>query len=165
MLTLPSFFCYWTIFSPLSSASFSAPLLGVCGIFGLPWHCAASVRTIQHFQTLGVYSRKNAPGEKPRLVNVYEQRVTNFMVHFFMFFSPFAYRVLREIPFSVVLGVFFYLAYASFSSIQLLNRIKLFLTPPKHHPDIHYVRKVTAKKPWAQDNNFTLLFLLFLYDV
>ena len=95
---------------------------------------------------MGVYSRKNAPGEKARLVNVYEQRVTNFMVHVLMFFSPFAYRILRPIPFSVVLGVFFYLAFASFTSIQLLQRIKLLLTPPKHHPDIHYVRKVMEKK-------------------
>ena len=58
--------------------------------------------------------------------------------------SPLAYPILREIPFAVIIGVFFYLAYASFSGIQLRKRLKLLFTPPKHHPDIHYVRKVTA---------------------
>ena len=57
--------------------------------------------------------------------------------------SPFAYPLLREIPFSVLLGVFLYLAYGSFSGIQLPKRLKLLFMPPKHHPDIHYVRKVT----------------------
>lgn len=56
--------------------------------------------------------------------------------------TPFAFVILREIPFAVLLGVFLYLAYASFSGIQLRKRIKLLFTPPKHHPDIHYVRKV-----------------------
>ena len=62
--------------------------------------------------------------------------------------SPLAYPILREIPFAVIIGVFFYLAYASFSGIQLRKRLKLLFTPPKHHPDIHYVRKVTASYPY-----------------
>ena len=54
---------------------------GICGVFGLPWVCAASVRSIQHLQALSWYSRKNAPGEKPQLEGVYEQRLTNIIVH------------------------------------------------------------------------------------
>ena len=57
-------------------------LAGVCGVMGLPWHCAAAIRSIQHVQSLSVYSRKNAPGEKPKLLHIYEQRVTNFVIHF-----------------------------------------------------------------------------------
>ena len=56
-------------------------LAGLCGLFGMPWFCAASVRSIQHVQALSVFSRKNAPGEKPQLLRVYEQRVTNTVVH------------------------------------------------------------------------------------
>lgn len=56
-------------------------LTGLCGILGLPWHCAAPVRSIQHLQSLSYYSRKTAPGEKPHLEGVYEQRVTNIAVH------------------------------------------------------------------------------------
>lgn len=54
---------------------------GICGIFGLPWICAASVRSIQHLQALSRYNTKNAPGEKPKLLGAHEQRVTNIAVH------------------------------------------------------------------------------------
>ncbi len=54
---------------------------GVCGVFGLPWVCAAPVRSIQHLQALSRYSTKTAPGENPKLEGVYEQRVTNIAVH------------------------------------------------------------------------------------
>ena len=43
---------------------------------------------------------------------------------------------------SVVIGVFFYLAYASINGVQLKKRIQLLFTPTKHHPDVSYVRKV-----------------------
>ena len=56
--------------------------------------------------------------------------------------TPLAYSVLRLIPISVVLGVFFYLTYSSLSGVQLTTRIKLLFTPPKHHPDVFYTRKV-----------------------
>lgn len=56
-------------------------LAGLCGILGLPWQCAAPVRSVQHLQSLSYFSRKTAPGEKPQLEGVYEQRVTNIVVH------------------------------------------------------------------------------------
>ena len=56
--------------------------------------------------------------------------------------TPLAYVVLEHIPIAVVLGVFFYLTYSSLSGVQLTKRIKLLFTPPKHHPDVYYVRKV-----------------------
>lgn len=58
-----------------------AILMGVCGVLGLPWHCAAPIRSIQHVQSLSYYSRKSAPGEKPMLEGVHEQRITNIVVH------------------------------------------------------------------------------------
>ena len=59
-----------------------AILAGICGLLGLPWVCAASIRSVQHLQALSVFTTKNPPGEKPRLLYVYEQRVTNIVVHF-----------------------------------------------------------------------------------
>jgi len=53
----------------------------VGGLFGLPWMCAATVRTVAHVSALSEYSRTHAPGEKPQLLGVKEQRVTNFAVH------------------------------------------------------------------------------------
>ena len=51
------------------------------GLLGMPWMCAAAVRTVAHVSALTVYSRTHAPGEKPQLLGVKEQRVTNFCVH------------------------------------------------------------------------------------
>ena len=60
----------------------------VCALFGLPWMCAATVRTMAHVSALSSYSKTHAPGEKPHLIGVKEQRITNFAVHLFigMFF-------------------------------------------------------------------------------
>lgn len=53
----------------------------ICGLFGLPWMCAATVRSISHFTALSVWSTSHAPGERPFLVDVKEQRVTNIAIH------------------------------------------------------------------------------------
>lgn len=55
-----------------------------CALFGLPWMCAATVRTMAHVSALSSYSRTHAPGEKPHLLGVKEQRFTNFAVHLFI---------------------------------------------------------------------------------
>lgn len=57
--------------------------------------------------------------------------------------TPFAYKVLEVIPTSVLLGIFYYLTYASFKGVQLLTRVKLLITPVKHHPKVAFVTKVT----------------------
>lgn len=59
--------------------------------------------------------------------------------------TPLAYKVLEIIPTSVLLGVFYYLAYASLKGVQLTTRMKLLITPVKHHPKVPYVTKVTVK--------------------
>jgi len=53
----------------------------VCGLFGFPWMCAAPLRTISHFNALSVWSTSHAPGERPFLIEVKEQRVTNIAIH------------------------------------------------------------------------------------
>ncbi len=57
------------------------PHTGVCGMLGIPWTCGAPIRSIQHLQALSVYSTKNPPGEKPKLLYIREQRVTTLIVH------------------------------------------------------------------------------------
>ena len=37
--------------------------------------------SIQHVQAISEYKAHNAPGEKPKLLRVYEQRMTNVVVH------------------------------------------------------------------------------------
>lgn len=56
-------------------------LCGVCSLLGLPWMCAATVRSVQHQNALAIMSRSHAPGEKPYLLRIKEQRLTNVAIH------------------------------------------------------------------------------------
>jgi len=53
----------------------------VGGFIGAPFMVAATVRSVAHVSALSVYSRTHAPGETPKLVQVFEQRLTAFLVH------------------------------------------------------------------------------------
>lgn len=55
---------------------------GVSALFGLPWLSAATVRSVTHTNALTVMSKAVAPGDKPRIQEVKEQRVTGFLVAF-----------------------------------------------------------------------------------
>ena len=74
--------------------------------------------------------------------------------------TPFAYKVLEIIPTSVLLGVFYYLAYASLKGVQLSTRTKLLITPVKHHPKVPYVTKVTTATCIHVHVELTSFFLL-----
>ena len=50
-------------------------------MMGLPWMCAATVRSVSHLNALSIWSTSHAPGVKPHLVEVKEQRVTNIAIH------------------------------------------------------------------------------------
>lgn len=50
------------------------------GSFGMPWMCAATVRSIAHASALTVMSRTHAPGEKPHLIEIKEQRLSSLLV-------------------------------------------------------------------------------------
>lgn len=52
-----------------------------CGFLGVPMMCSAPVRSVTHVSALSVYSTTHAPGEKPKLINVLEQRATALAVH------------------------------------------------------------------------------------
>ena len=56
-------------------------IFGLCSVFGLPWMCAATVRSVQHQNALAVMSRSHAPGERPYLLRIHEQRLTTICIH------------------------------------------------------------------------------------
>ncbi|XP_056642113.1 band 3 anion transport protein isoform X1 [Diorhabda sublineata] len=118
----------------------------ICGFFGFPWLCAAAVRSIVHTSALTVMSRTHAPGEKPHLIEVKEQRMSGFFVAIFIGLSIFMAPLLRLVPMAVVLGIFLYMGVASIDGIQFFDRTKLLLMPVKHHPQASYVRKVRTLK-------------------
>uniref|UniRef100_A0AAR5Q1D6 Anion exchange protein n=1 Tax=Dendroctonus ponderosae TaxID=77166 RepID=A0AAR5Q1D6_DENPD len=117
-----------------------------CGFFGMPWMCAATVRSIAHASALTVMSRTHAPGEKPHLVEVKEQRLSSFVVATLIGLSVFMSPLLRQVPMAVLFGIFLYMGVASTDGIQLFDRLRLFFMPVKHHPQASYVRKVRTVK-------------------
>ncbi|XP_026143355.1 anion exchange protein 2-like [Carassius auratus] len=115
---------------------------GVSALFGLPWLTGATVRSVTHANSLTVMSKAVAPGDKPRIQEVKEQRVTGFLVAFLVGLSIVIGDVLRQVPVAVLFGIFLYMGVMSLNGIQLTERMMLLLMPPKYHPDHTYVRKV-----------------------
>ncbi|XP_036416549.1 anion exchange protein 2b isoform X2 [Colossoma macropomum] len=115
---------------------------GTCALFGLPWMAAATVRSVTHVNALTVMSKAVAPGDKPRIQEVKEQRVTGLLVAILVGLSIVIGDLLRQIPIAVLFGIFLYMGVMSLNGIQLSERMQLLLMPPKYHPDHIYVRKV-----------------------
>ncbi|XP_061588716.1 anion exchange protein 2a isoform X2 [Cololabis saira] len=115
---------------------------GISALFGLPWLSAATVRSVTHTNALTVMSKAVVPGDKPRIQEVKEQRVTGFLVAVLVGLSIVIGEVLRQIPLAVLFGIFLYMGVMSLNGNQLTERLILLLMPPKYHPDHSYVRQV-----------------------
>ncbi|CAI5762852.1 anion exchange protein 3 isoform X1 [Podarcis lilfordi] len=126
---------------------------GLCALFGLPWLTAATVRSVTHVNALTVMSKAIAPGEKPKIEEVKEQRVTGVLIAGLVGLSIVMGNVLRQIPLAVLFGIFLYMGVTSLTGIQLYERLLLIFMPSKHHPDHVYVVKV---KTWRM-NLFTCI--------
>uniref|UniRef100_A0A8C1UR54 Anion exchange protein n=1 Tax=Cyprinus carpio TaxID=7962 RepID=A0A8C1UR54_CYPCA len=113
---------------------------GTSALFGLPWMAAATVRSVTHANALTVMSKAVAPGDKPRIQEVKEQRVTGLLVAILVGLSIVIGDLLRQIPIAVLFGIFLYMGVMSLNGIQMTERILLLLMPPKYHPDHTYVR-------------------------
>ncbi|XP_067416440.1 anion exchange protein 3 isoform X2 [Emydura macquarii macquarii] len=126
---------------------------GLCALFGLPWLTAATVRSVTHVNALTVMSKAIAPGEKPKIEEVKEQRVTGVVIAVLVGLSIVMGNMLRRIPLAVLFGIFLYMGVTSLTGIQLYERLLLIFMPSKHHPDHIYVVKV---KTWRM-NLFTCI--------
>ncbi|XP_030066755.1 anion exchange protein 3 [Microcaecilia unicolor] len=126
---------------------------GICALFGLPWLTATTVRSVTHVNALTVMNTSIAPGEKPKIEEVKEQRVTGVFISALVGLSIVMGSVLRRIPLAVLFGIFLYMGITSLSGIQICERILLIFMPSKHHPDHIYVLKV---KTWKM-NLFTCI--------
>ncbi|XP_009462071.1 PREDICTED: anion exchange protein 2, partial [Nipponia nippon] len=114
---------------------------GFFALFGLPWLAAATVRSVTHANALTVMSKAVAPGDKPKIQEVKEQRVTGLLVAVLVGLSIVIGKLLRQIPLAVLFGIFLYMGVTSLNGIQFYERLQLLLMPPKHHPDVTYVKK------------------------
>ena len=117
-------------------------LISINGLFGLPWICAAPVRSIAHVASLSKYSTTHAPGEKARLIEIKDQRLTNIGVHLLIGCTIFAAPIICKIPISALFGILLYFGIVSISGTQLFSRIKMTFIPTKYHPNLGYLRRV-----------------------
>lgn len=118
----------------------------VNSFFGLPWLCAAPVRTLAHWSSLTTFSHSHIPGEKHKLVLVREQRITGIIVHVAIGLCLLAKSLLRLIPVPVLFGLLLQFGVVSFSGTQLYDRILYLFMPLKHTPNWSYARGVRVKK-------------------
>ncbi|KAL2099654.1 hypothetical protein ACEWY4_004048 [Coilia grayii] len=123
-----------------------AILMVVCSFMGLPWYVAATVISIAHIDSLKMETETSAPGEAPKFLGVREQRVTGVCVFILTGLSVFMAPVLKFIPMPVLYGVFLYMGVASLNGVQFMDRLQLLLMPPKHQPDLIYLRHVPLRR-------------------
>lgn len=119
----------------------------ISGFFGLPWFCGAAMRSLQHVQSLAVYSHIDTPGIRPHIIGMREQRITSLCIHILigiciplLWVAKVHLRV--SLPVAVLFGGIIYLAYISWNSLQFVVRIKLLFIRSKHHPNTCYVKNV-----------------------
>ncbi|XP_043222291.1 band 3 anion transport protein-like isoform X1 [Amphibalanus amphitrite] len=130
----------------------------MCSLIGAPWMCAATIRSVSHAAALTVLSTNYAPGEKPAVVGVHEQRLSALIVSVLLGLSVVLSSVLKQIPVAVVFGVFMYMGVSSMTGVQMLERVVLFLKPVKHHDKAGYVKRV---RTWRM-HLFTVIQLICL---
>ncbi|XP_030069055.1 electrogenic sodium bicarbonate cotransporter 1 isoform X2 [Microcaecilia unicolor] len=133
-----------------------AVLLIITSVMGLPWYVSATVISLAHMESLKMETTTSAPGEQPKFLGIREQRVTGLFVFILTGVSVFLSPVLKYIPMPVLYGIFLYMGVAALGSIQIMERLQLFLIPAKHQPDYIYLRHV----PLRRVHLFTLIQLL-----
>lgn len=116
-----------------------AVLVAVSSFLGLPWCVAAAVLSVAH-----VHSLRTETGAELR--GVREQRVSGLCVFLLTGLSVFMAPVFKFVPLPVLYGVHLYMGVSSLSGLQLVERLKLLLTPVRRHPDRLYLRHVALRK-------------------
>ncbi|XP_068129861.1 electrogenic sodium bicarbonate cotransporter 1-like [Hyperolius riggenbachi] len=130
-----------------------ALLIILTSFMGLPWYVSATVISLAHMNSLKMETTVSAPGEQPKFLGIREQRVTGLVVFILTGLSVFLSPVLKYIPMPVLYGIFLQMGVAALKSIQFMERLKLLFVPPKHQPDLIYLRHV----PLLKVHLFTLI--------
>lgn len=89
-------------------------------------------------------NRTHAPGDKPHIADVKEQRVSGFIVSLMVGLSVTMAPLLRLIPMSVLFGVFLYMGIASMSGVQLFER---YIHLPSFRT--HFVQRIDKLSPFC----------------
>lgn len=115
-------------------------LVGLMGMFGLPWVVGAVVRSLNHVKSLTILD------ERGRTVGVLENRLSNLVIHLLigaavLFFLP----ALTFIPMAVLFGLFLFMGVGTLGGNQFVDRLKLWIMDPNLYPPTHYLRAVPIR--------------------
>lgn len=117
-------------------------LVGFCGLFGLPWMVAATVRSLNHVRSLQQVEVREG---REIVTGTVETRVTGLLVHLAVGASLLFLGLLAEVPMSVLFGLFLFMGVASMRGNQLFERMLLWVTDPDSYPPTYYLRAVPAR--------------------
>jgi len=121
----------------------------VVSIFGLPFPCAATVRSLTHLISLTTYEEKAIPGGGTQKVaaKVIEQRWTHFAIHLLILLSLLLSGALKYVPKGVLFGVFLFMGVTSVAGNQLFDRIFLWTRfDSRTYPRLPYVTRITTRR-------------------
>jgi len=122
--------------------SLIAVLVGACSLFGLPWMVAATVRSLNHVRSLNTVEQHEGT---EIVTGTVETRVTGLLVHMAVGASLLALGLLRQVPMSVLFGLFLFMGVASTRGNQLFERLQLWFIDPARFPTAYYLRAVPTR--------------------
>ncbi|MEP7366597.1 MAG: sodium bicarbonate transporter family protein [Acidobacteriota bacterium] len=114
-------------------------LVGVCSLFGLPWMVAATVRSLNHVQSLATIEQT---GDKETITSVVENRLTALVIHVLIGLSLLFLGQLQQIPMPVLFGLFLFMGVSSLRGNQFFERLLLWFVDPERYPADHYLRGI-----------------------
>ncbi|KAG4065432.1 hypothetical protein HA402_002830 [Bradysia odoriphaga] len=118
----------------------------VFGFLGMPWQSGATIRSVTHVSAVTTMSERSKEGGVPQQLIAKEQRVSGLIISTCIGLSVIMASILRNIPVSILYGVFFYMGIVSVSGVQFLHRVRLLFTPTKYHGTEAYVQRVPTWK-------------------
>ena len=130
-------------------------LIGICSVLGIPWHVAATVRSLNHVRSLADSEEVVLPGgdTHSQIIHVRETRLTGLLIHLLIACSLFLLPILRTVPEAVLYGLFLYMGVVSIAGNQFFERIMLWGMDPALYPRTHYIRNA----PLSKIHLFTLI--------
>jgi hypothetical protein len=130
--------------------------------FGLPWLCAATVRSVNHLLALA-----EVDGKTKKIVSVQETRLTHLLIHCLIMGTLFSMRLLKAIPMSVLYGIFLYMGVTALAGNQFWERIKMMIMQPSsaNYPDRPYTEPYLPRKKMHMMTVMQLSCFVLLYGV
>lgn len=128
----------------------------ICSFLGLPFTHAATIRSLTHLVSLTEFEEKTVRTEvdgkikevkmkKP--VDVAEQRVTQLGIHVLIGLSAFASSILKELPSSVLYGVFLYMGVTTIAGNALFDRMSLWLIwDTSKYPAYPFIQNISLSR-------------------